>query len=150
MPNIKHAKRCVTKDGSPTTQVKVTFVGPVPEVVHSRLFGTYPTHPWVPQPMWCYKCQKFGHHQSNCYRQDTCGVCSGKHSTEDCTTKHKTGHLTTEKCPNCQGTHHAWNKPCTCPTCHPKLPPQGQPHKYHGVSRCNHKLLNPETKRQQN
>lgn len=112
LPHIKEAVRCTTRNKMPTTQVKITVVGPVPRQVDLGIFGSYPTRTWVPEPQRCHKCQRFGHHQLRCYGTQTCGVCSGPHDTTECTRKHKEGQKTTNKCPNCAGRHHAWNTRC--------------------------------------
>ena len=61
--------------------------------------------PYVPNPMRCFKCQKFGHTKTSCRGQETCSRCG------------ETGHPFTEcskepKCINCQGSHSANSKNC--------------------------------------
>ncbi|MPC59229.1 hypothetical protein E2C01_053245 [Portunus trituberculatus] len=50
--------------------------------------------------------------QSNCTLETRCGVCSGKHQTEQCIIKHKEGQMTSKHCPNCGESHLAWSKSC--------------------------------------
>ncbi|XP_068250350.1 arginine-glutamic acid dipeptide repeats protein-like [Palaemon carinicauda] len=67
---------------------------------------------YIPPPTRCFNCQRFGHHKSQCQHETRCGVCSEKHETEVCITKHENNQPTIAKCPNCPADHHAWNKRC--------------------------------------
>ena len=59
---------------------------------------------YIPNPLQCFKCQKFGHHQDRCTRSPVCGRCgeSGQHN--DCKNDFK--------CANCQGNHGASARNC--------------------------------------
>lgn len=60
---------------------------------------------YIPNPLRCFKCQEFGHHQSNCKRQSICPKCSlTSHGEEPCS-----GPM---KCPNCLGDHPAYATVC--------------------------------------
>ncbi|KAG7178173.1 Nucleic-acid-binding protein from mobile element jockey-like 7 [Homarus americanus] len=110
---VTKAERCVTtRDKAQTKQVLVDIKGTVPEEADLGNWGTYKLHPFVPEPLRCYKCQKFGHHQSRCHKQVRCGNCSRSHKTEMCIQKHKEGSTTTAKCPNCGKKHHVWSTSC--------------------------------------
>ncbi|KAG7178139.1 Nucleic-acid-binding protein from mobile element jockey-like 1 [Homarus americanus] len=112
-PKVTKAKRCVTtRDKAQTKQVLVDIKGTVPEEVDLGNWGTYKLHPFVPEPLRCYKCQKFGHHQSRCHKKVKCGNCSQSHKTEKNVKKHKEGTTTTAKCPNCGKKHYAWSTSC--------------------------------------
>ena len=68
--------------------------------------------PYVPNPMRCFRCQRFGHTKMFCRNQVTCGRCADTgHTVEDCTSE-------TLRCVNCgEGTnnkHASYDK--TCPT----------------------------------
>ena len=42
---------------------------------------------YVPAPLRCFKCQKFGHHREACRGRQTCSKCGEKdpdHAEEDC------------------------------------------------------------------
>ncbi|KAG7158674.1 Nucleic-acid-binding protein from mobile element jockey-like 5 [Homarus americanus] len=107
-PKVTKAERCVTsQDKAQTGQVLVDIKGTVPEEVD---LGNL--HPFVPEPLRCYKCQEFGHHQSRCHKNVICGICSQSHKTEICIQKHKDVTITTAKCPNCGKKHHAWSTSC--------------------------------------
>jgi len=62
---------------------------------------------FIPNPLRCFRCQKFGHHQQNCKRDQVCHKC-GRKAHED------TNCACPPHCINCGGDHPAnFNK---CPT----------------------------------
>ncbi|GFX09413.1 putative RNA-directed DNA polymerase from transposon BS [Trichonephila clavipes] len=61
--------------------------------------------PYIPNPLRCFKCQRFGHSQSSCRGQLTCSRCgSVGHSSTDCTLE--------PKCFNCSQSHSSDSKLC--------------------------------------
>ena len=125
IPGITAATRCQGQDKTPTAQVKVTVQGKVPDSVTVGLFGTFQVRKWNAEPMRCYRCNRFGHHQRVCQGRITCGVCAGRHATEECMEKHRQGQHVQAKCPNCTRPHHAWNP--RCPERVKRVPPRTQP-----------------------
>lgn len=66
-----------------------------------------PVSHYIPQPLRCYKCQKFGHHKEKCRGTELCQVCSEEgHNQRDCKKP--------PCCRNCKGSHPSYDK--TCPT----------------------------------
>ncbi|GBO10486.1 hypothetical protein AVEN_44168-1 [Araneus ventricosus] len=64
-------------------------------------------HPYIPNPLRCFKCQRYGHSQQSCWGTDPVyGKCAG-HEINVCTSD-------TFKCRNCSGPHAASSK--SCPT----------------------------------
>ena len=60
---------------------------------------------YIPSPLRCYNCQKFGHGSKNCNSNRVCGRCgSNGHKFEDCKSD--------PKCINCKGDHFASFKEC--------------------------------------
>ncbi|GFW07164.1 uncharacterized protein TNCV_3693591 [Trichonephila clavipes] len=60
--------------------------------------------PYIPNPLRCFKCQRFGHSQTSCRGQLTCSRCASVgHASTDCSL---------EKCINCSQPHTADSKLC--------------------------------------
>ncbi len=60
---------------------------------------------FIPNPLRCYKCQRYGHGVSRCTNSHVCHRCGSEdHEGTDC---HQT-----PKCRNCQGSHMASSKEC--------------------------------------
>ncbi|GFX84332.1 uncharacterized protein TNCV_4134431 [Trichonephila clavipes] len=61
--------------------------------------------PYIPNPLRCFKCQRFGHSQNSCRGQLTCSRCTSVgHSSTDCTLE--------PKCINCSQLHTTDSKLC--------------------------------------
>lgn len=108
---VAEATRC-NINGTPTKQVLITLRGPILTYLNLKTWGTYSIRPYTPEPLRCYNCQKFGHHQSWCTQSPICGVCSGKRSSQQCIDKLKAKQTFIPKCANCYNKHHAWDKHC--------------------------------------
>lgn len=64
------------------------------------------TRPYIPNPLRCFRCQRFGHGTAACRGTPTCNKCgSVKHASDTCIAVHK-------KCVNCEGEHEAYSKKC--------------------------------------
>ena len=85
--------------------------------IHVRRIGVLkPTHAYVltfntpvlpkkikaaiPNPLRCYNCQVFGHHEDNCLKEPVCGNCGGENNCSDIRNCNETA-----KCANCNGNH---------------------------------------------
>jgi hypothetical protein len=63
------------------------------------------TEPYIPNPLRCFNCQKFGHHKSACKHSSTCGRCGlPEHTGSECTKE--------PECVNCKGSHPAYASSC--------------------------------------
>ncbi|GBN76990.1 hypothetical protein AVEN_19535-1 [Araneus ventricosus] len=61
--------------------------------------------PYIPNPLRCFKCQRFGHSKTSCRGTLTCARCAEVgHESNDCTR--------TEKCVNCKGEHTSFSRNC--------------------------------------
>jgi len=61
--------------------------------------------PYIPNPLRCFTCQGYGHHQSTCKRNKICARCGqSNHGTEACTAA--------PHCANCSGDHPAYATSC--------------------------------------
>ena len=93
-----------------TKQIILHFRDVIPDYVHIG-WRRFRVRQYIPDPVWCYNCQKYGHIAANCRSKTTCPICSGKHSYEDCEVQN----LKDERkaiCPNCRGDHPASYKGC--------------------------------------
>ena len=61
---------------------------------------------YIPNPLRCYNCQKFGHHKSQCTRRKMCKNCGMDRSD------HQEAICQWLKCVNCQGEHSADSRFC--------------------------------------
>ncbi|GBM44059.1 hypothetical protein AVEN_223180-1 [Araneus ventricosus] len=60
---------------------------------------------YIPNPLLCFKCQRFGHSKTSCRGTLTCARCAEVgHESTDCTR--------TEKCVNCKGEHTSFSRNC--------------------------------------
>ncbi|CAL4098408.1 unnamed protein product, partial [Meganyctiphanes norvegica] len=68
----------------------------------------FPVSRHVPNPLRCYKCQRFGHNTSRCASADQiCATCAGvDHDDKHCPNSDA------PKCKNCSGPHKAWDREC--------------------------------------
>lgn len=102
---IFHIK--ISKDGNkvPTGTFILTFdVAVLPKEVRVGYMNV-PVTTYIPNPVRCYKCQRFDHHKNNCKNLATCAKC-GKtdHAEETC--------MDDPHCVNCNGTHPSYSKDC--------------------------------------
>ena len=112
-PQIEEATRCQTlRTKEATCQVTVTLRGPLLSQLSLGSWWTLYLCPWVPEPLQCYRCHRFGHHQASCANVIECGICSGSHDTQECLVKYKAKQDIVHRCPNCNQAHHAWSKSC--------------------------------------
>jgi hypothetical protein len=90
---------------TPTPVIILTFRTPTPP---KEIFAEYlavKVDVYVPNPLRCFKCQQFGHHQSACKRSVVCPKCSmAAHGEEPCTNP--------VKCVNCSGDHPTYATTC--------------------------------------
>ena len=61
---------------------------------------------FIPNPVRCYKCQKFGHTKFNCRKNEVCTKCGQEDHTDSKECKNEA------KCVNCQGKHASNDKEC--------------------------------------
>src|SRR5277367_4353784 len=105
---VSHVKRIhIRKDGvfQPTKSIIVTFaLRKVPASIKVAYLNC-PVRPYIPNPLRCFKCQKYGHSQPSCKGSLVCARCSGKgHDSKDCKEPFK--------CPNCDGPHPSYSREC--------------------------------------
>ncbi|GFV47974.1 uncharacterized protein TNCV_2295541 [Trichonephila clavipes] len=89
----------------PTKHIILTFNKPkLPTAVKAGYLNCK-IRPYIPNPLRCFKCQRFGHSQTSCRGQLTCSRCASVgHSSTDCTLE--------PKCVNCTQFHPSDSKLC--------------------------------------
>ncbi|GFT73770.1 uncharacterized protein TNCV_1327711 [Trichonephila clavipes] len=97
----------IKKDNSviPTKHLILTFNRPKLPTTIKAGYLNCKIRPYIPNPLRCFKCQRFGHSQNSCRGQLTCSRCAAVgHSSTDCTLE--------PKCINCSQIHTADSKLC--------------------------------------
>ena len=92
--------------GNPLKIAKIKFEGQTLPQKIKILGQSREVRPFVPKPLQCRSCSKFGHTESRCRGTPVCAFCSSK----DHPTKWNCGYA---KCVNCGLDHHARSKDCT-------------------------------------
>ncbi|GFT26353.1 uncharacterized protein TNCV_263981 [Trichonephila clavipes] len=113
--NMKAQKVCdvrritIRRDGQVlnTKHLILTFSTPdLPQTV-KMAYIRCPVRPYIPNPLRCFQCQRYGHSKNVCRGQPTCPRCGEwGHDSADCKRK--------EQCLNCKGEHPAYSR--SCPT----------------------------------
>jgi hypothetical protein len=103
--NVKHIS--VKKEGKfePTNTFILSFSTPSPPPFVKAAYLRIPVELYVPNPLRCFNCQKYGHGKSTCNRRAVCAKCAQEgHSDEACPNA--------PHCANCSGGHSSYSKDC--------------------------------------
>ena len=102
---VRRSKRRVDPNLIDTGAFLVTFeLKSLPEKIRVSMY-TCTVRPYIPSPMRCFKCQRFGHTSHRCEGVDTCGDCGkSRHENEECTPP--------PMCVNCSGEHSPRSRNC--------------------------------------
>lgn len=118
IPQIKTSVRLekwdsFRKEPIMTKSCKITWEGPtLPHTLDVGLLGTFELRPFVPEPLRCYKCQRYRHIARNCMADPRCGICAGAHPTRSCLERRTKGETVPLKCANCGKGHCAASLAC--------------------------------------
>lgn len=96
------------KDGTsqPTNTFILTFAKPIPPKYIEAAYLHIPVEPFIPNPLRCFNCKRFGHGRSSCNRNTVCARCGREcHSDVDCQEQ--------VHCVNCSGPHPSFSKECS-------------------------------------
>ena len=109
VPMITDVHRIVVKRNNveiKTNTLILTFNTPqIPDYL-KICYLNIPVTQYVPNPIRCYKCQRFGHVTGKCKHSETCARCSETgHKDDTCTKEYK--------CINCGEKHASYNKTCS-------------------------------------
>lgn len=103
---LKHIMRRSGSNTEPSNTFILTFSAPTPPKFVRAAYLRIPVELFVPNPLRCYKCQRFGHGQSTCGRPAICARCGGTdHHDNDC--------QAAPHCVNCSGNHPTFSKDCS-------------------------------------
>lgn len=90
-----------------TKHVILTFNSPkLPSYINAGYLRCA-TRIYIPNPLRCFKCQRFGHSKNVCRGKDACSKCGNQdanHNSETCNAA--------EQCVNCNGNHASFSKTC--------------------------------------
>ena len=105
---VTHAKRMNYKKDNkvfPSGTVILTFNTPsLPKKIKLG-FMVIGVEPFIPNPMRCFNCQRFGHTANRCKHSQVCSVCAEKgHDDRSCGNP--------RHCANCEGDHPAFSRDC--------------------------------------
>jgi len=106
--SVRRLERWSNGQKKPTENVILTFQDDLP--THVILgFIRRKVKPYVPLPLRCANCQRFGHHATKCHRKQRCVRCGEEHDLESCPTKENPDQI---NCVNCKGQHSAAYRKC--------------------------------------
>ena len=105
---VSHARRITVRRAGKEIKTHtwvLTFDTSKPPTSLRVAYLTLPVRPFVPNPMRCFNCHRFGHGKDKCRREAVCPRCGkGGHSEEQCSAE--------ASCLNCNGMHSATSKEC--------------------------------------
>ena len=103
---VTKVKRILRNKKDPTNAIILTFGSPVMKDQVLVLNQALEVKAYLPPPMRCFKCQKFGHTKTKCAKKHiVCPKCADAHPENECQTD-------TLKCANCNGQHSTFDKQC--------------------------------------
>ena len=83
---VTHVKRIYIDRGRvPTTTYILTFSTVVLPVSIKVGYLNVRVTDYIPNPLRCFKCQRYGHGSDRCSREERCSKCAGNHSADICT-----------------------------------------------------------------
>ena len=106
---VTRAQRIFRRKGDdkvPTDSFILTFSAVKPPQSVKAAYKTLEVRPFVPRPMRCFKCHRFGHGKDRCRKETSaCARCGkGGHAEQGCSNA--------PTCINCRGEHSASSKDC--------------------------------------
>ena len=84
----------------------LTFTGDLPTAIKAG-FVRVPVRPYIPNPLRCFKCQRYEHGKNSCQRDAVCSHCGERQEDHSDSVCSNAAH-----CINCNGDHSADSKDC--------------------------------------
>ncbi|XP_067122113.1 uncharacterized protein [Centruroides vittatus] len=97
----------IRRDGKliPTKHLILTFGKPTLPSFVTAGYLRCPVRPYIPNPLRCFKCQRFGHSQTSCRGKSVCAQCGTEgHESTDC--------KSIPCCVNCKDAHPSYSRKC--------------------------------------
>ena len=108
LKGVTAARRIIVRRGEKEIKTNtwvLTFDVPRPPSTLIVEYLSLAVRPFVPNPMRCFGCHRFGHTRTRCRREAVCPRCGeAGHSEEKCSSE--------ARCLNCKGGHPATSKEC--------------------------------------
>jgi hypothetical protein len=102
---VKHIMSKRADKAEPTSTFILTFNTPTPPKDIRAAYMKIDVDPYIPNPLRCFKCQRFGHGKNFCNRNSVCARCGQEgHEDTDC--------QASAHCANCSGNHPAYSRDC--------------------------------------
>lgn len=88
----------------------------LPPSLTPKNWETFNLRPYITEPLLCFRCQRFWHHQTTCSQPQVCCMYSGWQEIHKCLERYrdKEDFFT---CANCSLLHHVWNPLCSARLC---------------------------------
>ena len=104
---VTEVKRVLIKKEGKTNTYIMQFKTPkIPEKIKVG-YTKERVEQYIPNPLRCYKCQKYGHNEDNCRAREVCGKC-GQLNPD----RHINDCQFPCKCENCDGDHPEYARSC--------------------------------------
>ena len=102
---VKHIVSKRNGNPEPTNTIILTFNTPDAPKFVKAAYQKIPVETFIPNPLRCFNCQKFGHGKNTCSRHAVCARCGKEgHQDSEC---HDPPH-----CANCAGDHPVYSRDC--------------------------------------
>ncbi len=107
---VIHVRRIkVRREGELINTITLILTFGTPDLPTHIICGylRVPVNPYIPNPLRCFKCQRFGHHRDTCKKDAICARCGQAGHTDDKACE------APARCVNCKGHHNAYSKECS-------------------------------------
>ena len=81
---VTYIKRFKNKDSSYSTTVFLQFASPQLRAEVRVGYVLFKVKCYIPKPLRCFNCNRFGHVTSNCRGKQRCSTCGGEHEWKEC------------------------------------------------------------------